>query len=87
MDYCFEKTSTEKHLAARFAGKEATIKAFCSLYNSILDFKNIEITNGKLGVPNVKINSDKNFKLETKISLSHTLDSAIAFVHLEGKDK
>ena len=35
LNYCFSNKYPEKHLAARFAGKEAMIKAYCSLYKDI----------------------------------------------------
>lgn len=81
IDYCFSKKNIERHLAVRFAGKEATIKAFCSMYDKLLDFKNIEITNNSLGVPKVKVHTDES--IDISISLSHSMDNAIAYVHME----
>jgi len=85
LNYCFSNKYPEKHLAARFAGKEAMIKAYCSLYKDILDFKSIEIINNKKGVPEIKLleNSKKSCKLLNRISLSHTDDNVVAFVQIE----
>ena len=85
LNYCFSNKYPEKHLAARFAGKEAVIKAYCSLYEDILDFKNIEIINNKKGVPEIKLleNIKKGSKLLNRISLSHTDENVVAFVQIE----
>ena len=63
--YCFSKRYPAQHLAARFAGKEAVIKAIKSTKIKIpnLHLNNIEITNSKSGSPLVSIN---NYKLVKK---------------------
>jgi len=81
LNYCFSKKYPEKHLASRFAGKEAVIKAYCSLFKKLLDFKSIEITNDISGIPKAKVCTDDSINIE--ISLSHTKELAIAFVFLK----
>jgi len=78
LDYCFsKKDNAGQHLTARFAGKEAIIKALSSI-NEIIVHQKIEIINNKIGVPIVKLKSSRiNFKI--KLSLSHCEDKAIAF--------
>ena len=79
LDYCFKSIKPAEHLTARFAGKEATIKAYFSLSNKFLNYKEIEILNGGDGEPILNLNKNVNCKM----SLSHTKDDAIAFVYLE----
>lgn len=79
LEYCFSKGKAASHLAVRYAGKEAVIKALSSIDKVNLNYKEIEILNNKKGVPIVKLNN-KNFnKLQIKLSLSHCEDKAIAF--------
>ena len=80
LDYCFSKKPIASHLAARYAGKEATIKALCSLGKKNLDYKDIEILSDAEGVPIVKVNTINNYKIQTHLSLSHCQDKALAFV-------
>ncbi len=79
LDYCFSKAKPEQHLAARYAGKEAVVKAICSLKKINIDYKKVEILNNKHNVPLAKINKDLG-NLKIKISLAHCEDKAIAFV-------
>ena len=83
LDYCFSKSKPEQHLAARYAGKEAVVKALCSLGKTSIDYKDIEITNNKNNVPIAKINNNNSDGLKIKISLAHCEDKAIAFAIVE----
>lgn len=80
LGYCFSKDAVEPHLAARFAGKEATIKALYSRDISDVWYNDIEILNKKNGVPYVTIKKSALKDLNFEISLSHCEDKAIAFV-------
>ncbi|PIU41517.1 MAG: holo-[acyl-carrier-protein] synthase [Candidatus Omnitrophica bacterium CG07_land_8_20_14_0_80_42_15] len=71
-----------EHLAARFALKEAVLKAFG--YDKLSDWKNIEISNAKSGKPEIKLHGNLN-KLkrvkkisEIMVSMSHTKNYAVA---------
>jgi len=79
LDYCMSRENPASHLAARFAGKEAVIKALYSLGITHIFYPAIEILNNDLGVPYVRINTDKTEKLTIKISLSHSSGMALAF--------
>jgi holo-[acyl-carrier protein] synthase len=79
LDYCLSKDAPAPHLAARFAGKEAVIKALSSLDITHVFYPEIEIVNNERGVPCVRINTDCSEKLSTKISLSHSSGMALAF--------
>jgi len=83
VEYCFSKKNPAPHLAARYAGKEAVIKALSNLNKIDLnytDYKNIEIFNEKNGMPCVKLNGLNSKDLIINISLSHCEDKALAFV-------
>ena len=84
-EYCFSKKKPAQHLAVRFAGKEAVIKALNSLEYSFSNFKKIEISNSKNGVPKVKINQQGFEEMKIAISLSHCKDKAIAFAVINGQ--
>jgi len=84
LDYSFSKANPHQHLAARYAGKEAVVKALSSLGKRSIDYKDIEILNNNKGIPKVNINygkidHGKNNNLKVNISLSHSNDRALAF--------
>jgi len=80
MNYCFSKKAPAQHLAARFAAKEAIIKAIGSLSKETPALDKIEISNNEDGAP---VAAAKGYNL--KISLSHCKDEAIAFAIVEKK--
>ncbi len=75
--YCFKKIDSAPCLAARFAGKEAVIKALWGL-NIGVNYRDVEILS-KNKVPVVSLKKFKNQELSVLISLSHCEDKAIAF--------
>jgi holo-[acyl-carrier protein] synthase len=84
LDYCFSDNLAPLHLAARYAGKESVLKALNSINVYNISYKEIEILNNEIGVPNVKIHN-KNMKLlDINISLSHTKEIALAFCIIGG---
>lgn len=84
LDYCFSKEAPEPHLAARFAGKEAVIKALYSRNIIGVWYTEIEIVNNLVGVPIVTLTKKLNLTIE--ISLAHCEDKALAFVVIIGDD-
>ena len=84
IDYSKQKTSSYQHLAARFAAKEAVLKAFGSGWSNRTEWTEIEIWNEESGKPQVKLYKHlKQLKYEKQvddiiISLSHTRIYAIA---------
>ena len=84
LDYCFSKENAPSHLAGRFAGKEAVMKALYSHGLKPVPYKEIEILNDANGVPHIRIKINSYEKLKTKISLSHCEDKAIAFAIIYG---
>lgn len=75
VDYCFSKKAPWPHLAARFAAKEAVLKAVSPLSKNVPALNEIEILNNAKGIPAVALKG-----YEIKISLSHCDTLALAFV-------
>ena len=76
---CFSKNDPAPHLAARFTGKEAVIKALSALGQPYPELKEIEITNDRKGMPVVKLKNKKLSGTKVKLSLAHCKNQAIAF--------
>ncbi len=79
LEYCFSKRKAGAHLAARYAAKEAVIKALASLNRPSINYGEIEVVNDGKGVPLVRINRAGFGDLQVCLSLSHCKDEAIAF--------
>lgn len=79
LDYCFSSRVPAQHLAARFAGKEAILKALSSLGRASLGYNDIEIENDNEGVPCVAVKKEGFGDLQIRLSLSHARDVAVAF--------
>lgn len=80
LKYCFSKKNPSSHLAARFAAKEAIVKAFGSLGKKPPALNKINIKHNLNGVPTLDLRG-----YDVKISLSHGADKAIAFALLSKK--
>lgn len=76
--YCLSKSDPSQHFAARFAAKEAVIKALKQPKK--IGFSNIEIFNNGDNSPSARLVhlGGKNFSKDICVSLSHTEDYAIA---------
>ena len=81
--YCFSKADPAPHFAARFAAKEAVIKALSGL-DLYLERNKIEVFNNEIGRPHLILHTDNNkiLSLKSDLSISHSETSAIAFVIL-----
>jgi len=79
IEYCFSKSKIAQYLAARYAGKEAVVKALTSIGKTKVDYREIEITNNGNGVPMARINNEEYSNLQIYLTLSHSSDKAIAF--------
>ncbi len=86
IDYCLSRKHSGESFAARFAAKEAFMKAIGSGWTKDADFKEIEIVKDEHGKPSIhlhgetKVHFDKSHLQEIFVSLSHTTASATAFV-------
>lgn len=79
--YCFSKKDPAQHLAARFAGKEAVVKALKSAgVNGVprFDYKQIEIIRDPTTGPGVRLRMSSWKKGRVFITLSHTARTALA---------
>jgi holo-[acyl-carrier protein] synthase len=75
--YCLAKARPWQHLAARFAAKEAIIKAL-SCNHKFSNYRHIEIVNRKDGAPAVKLSIKPRLKVKLSISLTHAEGYAAA---------
>ncbi|MFL3658662.1 MAG: holo-ACP synthase [Opitutales bacterium] len=90
-DYCLRMKFPDKHLAARFAAKEAVSKAFSTGIGDPFNWTSISVVLGGRGQPEIKLDEKCARFMESlgaarvAISLSHTEESAIAFAVLIGR--
>lgn len=78
----FAKKRPHKHLAGRFAAKEAVMKAIGTGWDKNVGWKDIEIINEPSGKPMVRLHSKAGAALYDKrifLSLSYAKEVAIAF--------
>ncbi|MDR2933752.1 MAG: holo-ACP synthase [Rickettsiales bacterium] len=80
IEYCKGKSAPARHLAARYCAKEAVIKALTAFKIRDVFYKDIEVRNEASGMPNVRIVKNGYNKVEIKISISHSDDTAFATV-------
>jgi holo-[acyl-carrier protein] synthase len=77
-------------LAARFAAKEAAVKALGTGFSGGITFQDIEIRSDPLGKPLIFFHNQAQLRCRdlqvraAHISLSHSRDNAVAMVILEG---
>ncbi len=89
VEYCENKGKRAEHYAARFAAKEAFLKALGTGLRDGLMFAEIEILNDDLGKPQIFLHGKAQKLVEqhqinqVSLSLSHIKQIAIAVVILE----
>lgn len=83
-DYCLQMAHPHKHLAARFAAKEAVSKAFTTGIGAELGWKSVSVYHGPRQDPRVRLD-EKGQELLRRVggthvllSLSHTDTAALA---------
>lgn len=85
-DYCLGRKREAEHLAARFAAKEAVLKALDTGLAQGMSWTDIEIVRGAMGVPAVHLSAQAALRASEcgidhwLVSLSHTQSHAIASV-------
>lgn len=82
LEYARMRRRPERHLAGRFASKEAVIKALSRGILSGISLKEIEVVNGEDGRPEVRLGqilSEAVGKRTVHLSISYTKESAFAF--------
>jgi len=88
--YCESKgAAAAQSYAARFAAKEAFLKALKTGWRGKITWHDIEVLSGENGVPSLKISGEAQNILDNlganyvHLSLSHTTEHAVAQVILE----
>ena len=83
--YCQSKKKPEISLAARFAAKEATMKALGTGWSSRVKWTDIKVKNNEKGAPLVELQGKAKELLQNRkiaLSLSHTEEYAVAVVNI-----
>lgn len=89
IEYCEHKINKAQNYAARFAVKEALLKALGTGWRDGVTFKEIEIVNNEKGKPELilsgtaKTITDQMGVTNIQVSISHLKDLAIGMVILE----
>ena len=80
LSYARARRAMVQHLAARFAAKEAVVKALGAPKGLGLRWKDLEITRASSGQPRVLLRGSLRRwrKLEVHLSLTHTPEYAVA---------
>ena len=87
--YCEQKVSRFEDYSARFAAKEAFLKALGQGLRRGLSWKDVEIINNRLGKPMLNVSggakeiADRCGAKSYHLSLSHTTECAMAVVILD----
>lgn len=88
--YCLAKNDPALHFAARFAAKEALLKALGTGLQQGLKWIDLSVEHSHLGAPEfllrgkaLEMTQERNL-LNMHLSMSHTEQTAVAFVILEG---
>ena len=87
--YCESKPQKYQHYAARFAAKEAVMKALKTGWDKGVQWKQVEVINQSGGAPMIVPNGmakellDKMGATNIEVSLSHSEQYAIAVVCLQ----
>jgi len=86
--YCRTQAHPWTHLAARFAAREATLKALGTGWAGTMTWRDVEVTRDPAGAPSLALNGaladavGKAGFTRSAVSLSHTETHAIAVVVL-----
>jgi len=89
IEYCDQKKNNVQNYAARFAVKEALLKAIGTGWREGITFKEIEVTNNEKGKPELVLSGTVKKIMEEmgvtniQVSISHLKDLAIGMVILE----
>lgn len=86
INHCNQFKNKAQKFAARYAAKEAFLKALGTGWRDGITFKDIEVTNNDLGKPGITLSgiakkmADNMGVSEIHVSISHTNKLTIAFV-------
>lgn len=80
IEYSRKRRFQDQHFAARFAAKEAVLKAFGDKLSSIQNWQDIEVLNDKSGKPYIEFHGSAR-RLKTKEKIK---DVVISMAHCKG---
>jgi holo-[acyl-carrier protein] synthase len=89
IEFCESFANPAEHYAGKFAAKEAFMKAIGKGIRQEVWFTQIEVLNGETGAPYVQVSGEAERTLSSlgveivHISISHTMDMAVAVIILE----
>lgn len=83
--YCLSMPDPAQHLAARFAAKEAVIKALAPFAEA--SFGEIEVLRDDEGRPSARLSIPGAERFAVRLSLSHSATQAVAVAILERLDE
>ncbi len=89
LEYCLVRPNPDEALAARFAAKEAVMKALGTGWTDAVLFSGIEVVSTAGGKPMVRLHGSTKKKAEElgagliHLSLSHAREVAVAYVLVE----
>jgi holo-[acyl-carrier protein] synthase len=85
IDYCYSRNDPALHLAARFAAKEACIKALSTSMTGHISMKDIVVCNDPSGKPSIQVGRKDTGvgRIKLHLSLSHERQYAVATVIAE----
>lgn len=90
IEYCSSKKNQYQHYAARFAAKEAIIKALSSVRTEGVKWKDMEIYNEPTGLPKVRLHNELKQYIsdnrDLKITMSHSKNYVTCFAILYNKN-
>jgi holo-[acyl-carrier protein] synthase len=84
LEYCGRKRRKYEHLAARFAAKEAVLKAFGTGISQRMRWTDVEVVNDRNGRPLVNLDgavasfAERHGLRDLDVSLAHVEDLAVA---------
>ena len=89
IEYCEARKNSTQNYAARFAAKEAFLKAIGTGWRKGVAFREIEVVNDEIGKPEIVLHGKTRIIAEEKpiksiqVSLSHVKELAVAVVVVE----
>ena len=92
IEYCSARKAATQHYAARWAAKEAVLKALGTGWRRGIGWRDIEICNQPSGAPKAVLRGGAREVLERSgvkklhVSLSHCRSHAVAYAIAEGGD-
>ena len=90
IDYCRRGAHAAQRFAARFAAKEAVMKALGTGWSAGVTFRDIEVLRSDAGAPSIRLAGEARRLAERlgvdriHLSLTHTAGQALAMVVLSG---